>query len=149
MCALRIPTGQSVVPAADRSCCSVPAAVMATKPPITATAAQTEMGVGVLGSTSLRIGVQQDYVQTAHRQLARDVRGERGLADAAFLVEQSEDHGAALRAGKPVFRFCVWCRLVVIHRNGTLLLKVMYLLLGKLRGAKIQCWRGFSDDFVA
>jgi hypothetical protein len=39
----------------------------------------------------------------AHRQFAGDVRGERGLADAAFLVEQSDDHGAALRAGKPGF----------------------------------------------
>jgi hypothetical protein len=39
----------------------------------------------------------------AHRQFAGDVRGERGLADAAFLVEQSDDHGAALPAGKPGF----------------------------------------------
>jgi hypothetical protein len=46
----------------------------------------------------------------AHRQFAGDVRGERGLADAAFLVEQSEDHGAALRAGKP--GFAAACRAV-------------------------------------
>ncbi|HEJ4160445.1 TPA: hypothetical protein SL491_000478 [Pseudomonas aeruginosa] len=85
----------------------------------------------------------------AQRQFARDVRGERGLADTAFLVEQSEDHGAALLAEKPVFRFCVWCRCAVVHRNGALLLKVMYLLLGKLRDAKTQRWRGFSADFVA
>src|SRR5690606_39933641 len=85
----------------------------------------------------------------AQRQFARDVRGERGLADTAFLVEQSEDHGAALRVGKPVFCSCVWCRLAVVHRNGALLLKVMYLLLGKLRDEKIQYWRGFAADFFA
>src|SRR3546814_1912639 len=50
-----------------------------------------------------RVGVQQHDVLAAHRQLAGDVRGERGLAHAAFLVEQSNDHGAALRVGKPGF----------------------------------------------
>ncbi|GJA75674.1 hypothetical protein KAM354_09100 [Aeromonas caviae] len=85
----------------------------------------------------------------AHRQLARDVRGERGLADAAFLVEQSEDHDAALRVGKPVFRSCVWCRWVVVHRNGASLLKVRELKLGMLEGVKTQCWQWFAADFVA
>jgi hypothetical protein len=32
-------------------------------------------------------------VLAAHRQLAGDVGGERGLAHAAFLVEQRDDHG--------------------------------------------------------
>jgi hypothetical protein len=50
----------------------------------------------------------------AHRQLAGDVGGERGLAHAAFLVEQRDDHGLALRAGKPGCCCCVsaaWWRL--------------------------------------
>ncbi|WP_208532317.1 hypothetical protein, partial [Pseudomonas aeruginosa] len=72
-----------------------------------------------------------------------------GLADAAFLVEQSEDHGAALRVGKPVFRFWVWCRWVVVHRNSASLLKVREFKLGMLEGRKIQRWRRFAADFVA
>ena len=38
---------------------------------------------------TLRVSIQQDDVQAAHRQLAGDVGGERGLADAAFLVENA------------------------------------------------------------
>jgi hypothetical protein len=34
------------------------------------------------------------------------VGGERGLAHAAFLVEQRDDHGLALPAGKP--GCCCW-----------------------------------------
>lgn len=98
---------------------------------------------------NLRVGVQQDDVQTAQREFARDVGGERGLADAAFLIEQSEDHGVALPAGKPVFRSCFWCRLVVVHRNGASLLKVREFKLGMLEGGETQCWQGFAADFVA
>ena len=83
----------------------------------------------------------------AQRQFARDVRGERGLADTAFLVEQSEDHGAALPAGKPGFtcraKRCSPCRFSVVHRNGALLLKVMYFLLGKLEGPQTRAVIGF------
>ncbi|GID05552.1 hypothetical protein TMM008_27540 [Pseudomonas sp. 008] len=78
-------------------------------------------------------------MQAAHRQFAGDVRGERGLAYAAFLVEKREDHGAALRAGKPAWP----CRFVVVHRNGALLLKVMYFLLGKLEGTQTRAVVGF------
>lgn len=67
-------------------------------------------------------------MQAAHRQFAGDVRGERGLADAAFLVEKREDHGAA----PPSWKAGSACHFVVVHRNGALLLKVMYFLLGKL-----------------
>ncbi|HMN57290.1 MAG TPA: hypothetical protein PKE15_08600 [Ottowia sp.] len=76
----------------------------------------------------------------AHRQLAGDVRGERGLAYAAFLIEKRDDHGAALPAGKPAWP----CRWVVFHRNGALLLKVMYFLLGKLEGAQTRAVIGFT-----
>ncbi|MGC8384292.1 hypothetical protein ACP3P8_15705 [Pseudomonas aeruginosa] len=74
------------------------------------------------------------------------MRGERGLADAAFLVENREDHGAALRLEPACF--CISCRLVVVRRSGALL-KVMYLLLGKLNGPQSQQRRGFVADFVA
>jgi hypothetical protein len=57
---------------------------------------------------TLRVGIQQDDMLAAHRQFAGDVRGERGLADAAFLVEQRDDHGAALRAGKPAACCVSW-----------------------------------------
>src|SRR5690606_10589566 len=98
---------------------------------------------------TLRVGIQQDDVLAAQREFAREVRGERGLSDTAFLVEQRDDHGAALRVGKPGFGCCAWCRFAVVHRSGALLLKVMYFLLGMLEGAQSQQWRGFSADFCA
>ncbi|GLO20214.1 hypothetical protein PPUJ20188_36110 [Pseudomonas putida] len=64
----------------------------------------------------------------AQREFAGDVRGERGLTDAAFLIEQDNDHDAASHVGKPDFacraKRCSLCRFVVVHRNGALLLKV-------------------------
>jgi hypothetical protein len=71
----------------------------------------------------------------AHRQFAGDVRGERGLADAAFLVEQRDDHGAALRAGKPGFPAVRWpCRFSVVHRNGASTKSYVFLV-REVRGA--------------
>ncbi|HRL67509.1 MAG TPA: hypothetical protein PLA28_11085, partial [Ottowia sp.] len=73
---------------------------------------------------------------TAHRQLAGDMCGERGLAHAAFLVEQSDDHGLASLLGKPgvdlpakpanwwLVLSAVGGRVVVVHRSGVSLLKV-------------------------
>nr|WP_199904417.1 hypothetical protein [Novosphingobium sp. MBES04] len=85
----------------------------------------------------------------AHRQFAGDVRGERGLAHAAFLVEQSDDHGLALRVGKPGCCRCVCGRVVVVHRSGVSLLKVREIKLGKLEGEETQRWRGFAADLHA
>ena len=39
---------------------------------------------------TLRVGIQQDDMQAAHRQFAGDVRGERGLADAAFWLRNAK-----------------------------------------------------------
>lgn len=49
---------------------------------------------------NLRVGIQQDDVLAAQGQFPGDMRGERGLAYAAFLVEQGNDHGTVLRGGK-------------------------------------------------
>jgi hypothetical protein len=97
---------------------------------------------------ALRIGIEQNNLLAAHCQLASDVRGERGLADAAFLIEQGDDHDPALLAGKPGFlrraKRCTPCRSVLIHRNGALLLKVKEFKLGKLEGLETSAVIGFS-----
>jgi hypothetical protein len=66
------------------------------------------------------------------------------------LVEQGDDHGAALLCGKLLFEWFEkrgWsCVSAVIHRNGALLLKVMYLKLGKLREAEACAVIGFAAD---
>ena len=95
------------------------------------------------------VGIQQHNVLAAHRQFAGDMRGERGLPDAAFLVEQRDDHGAALRAGKPVFLPRASCRVAVVHRGAAPLLPVREFELGKLREAEIRASIGFAADFVA
>ncbi|MDT4865199.1 hypothetical protein FQZ97_999880 [compost metagenome] len=99
---------------------------------------------------ALRIGIQQDYRLPAHRQLAGDVGGERGLAHTAFLVEQRDDHGLDLPAGEPGCRcwfswlsFAGW---VVVHRNAALLLPVREFKLGKLREAETRASIGFAAD---
>ena len=83
----------------------------------------------------------------AHRQFAGDVRGERGLAHAAFLIEQGNDHGAALPAGKPAVSCLVkpssvlprflraFCLSAVVHRNGAPLLKVRVFEVREVKGA--------------
>ncbi|EXS68017.1 hypothetical protein BF95_01410 [Sphingobium sp. Ant17] len=95
----------------------------------------------------MRVGIEQHDMLAAQRQFAGDVGGERGLADAAFLVEQRDDHGVALHTGKPGFacgaKRCSPCRFSVVHRNGALLLKVMYFLLGKLEGPQTRAVIGF------
>ena len=85
----------------------------------------------------------------AHRQLSGDVGGECGLAHATFLVEQSDDHGAALQAGKLGVCCCVCGRVVVVHRSGAFLLKVRESKLGKLRETETGAVIGFAADFVA
>ena len=89
-------------------------------------------------------------VVKASRELAGDVGGERGLAHAAFLVEQSDDHGAALRVGKPGCCCCFSCPsfagLVVVHRGAALLLPVRVFKLGKLREAETRASIGFAGD---
>ncbi|MPM56815.1 hypothetical protein SDC9_103630 [bioreactor metagenome] len=98
---------------------------------------------------ALRVGIQEDDRLPAHRQLASDVGGERGLAYAAFLVQQSNDHGLALRVGKPGCCRCVAGRAVVVHRGAALLLKVREFKLGKLGEYETLASIGFAGDFVA
>mmetsp|Transcript_7178 Transcript_7178/g.12986 ORF Transcript_7178/g.12986 Transcript_7178/m.12986 type:complete len:230 (-) Transcript_7178:1869-2558(-) len=95
---------------------------------------------------ALWIGIQQDDRLPAHRQLAGDVGGERGLAHAAFLVQQRDDHGLALRVGKP--GCCSWISgsVVVVHRGAALLLSVRCFKLGKLREAETRASIGFAAD---
>lgn len=89
---------------------------------------------------ALWIGIEQDDMLSAQRQLASDVRGERGLANAAFLVEQRNDHSAALAVGRPARA----CRFVVVHRNGALLPRVRFLELGELEAAETRAAIGFA-----
>src|SRR3546814_3043234 len=49
--------------------------------------------LGPVERGALRIGVDDDDRLAALGQFAGQVRGERGLADAALLVEQGDDHG--------------------------------------------------------
>jgi hypothetical protein len=91
----------------------------------------------------LWVGIEQNDLLAAHCQLTGDVGGERCFADAAFLVQQSDDHGAALLAGKPVFLLCEPCRLAVFHRNGALYLLVKEFKLGKLERPETRALIGF------
>ncbi|KAG1386447.1 hypothetical protein G6F58_013836 [Rhizopus delemar] len=72
--------------------------------------------------------------------------GERGLAHAAFLVEQRDDHGLALHAGRAGFVCCVCGRAAVVHRDGVSLLQVREFKLGKLREVETRAVIGFADD---
>ena len=49
---------------------------------------------------ALGIGIEQDHRTALHRQFAGEVRGERRLADPAFLVEQGDDHDAPPSASR-------------------------------------------------
>jgi hypothetical protein len=64
------------------------------------------------------------------------------------LVQQSDDHGSALLAGKPGFlrraKRGAPCRLVFIHRNGALFLFVKEFKLGKLEGPETRAVIGFA-----
>ena len=84
---------------------------------------------------NLRIGIQQRPTARAS-PARRRCGGERGLAHAAFLVEQRDDHGLALRVGKPVVAARASRRVVVVHRGAALLLPVREFKLGKLRRPK-------------
>ena len=91
---------------------------------------------------ALRVGIEQDDRLPAHRELAGDVRGERGLAHAAFLVEQGDDHGEALPFGRSLLPCHVECaspfRSVVVQRNGALPPQVREVTLGTLEGTETR-----------
>src|SRR3546814_19502907 len=91
----------------------------------------------------------------AQGAFAWDVRGERGLADAAFLVEQGDDHGATLRLGRPAcfcraerggfWSFCwlVFRPAAVVHRNAVSLSIVREFKLVMLEGSQTRAVTGF------
>jgi len=56
------------------------------------------------------------------------------LKMSAFLVEQGDNHGAVLHAGKPARACCP----LFMHRRDVCLLPKLDILLGKLEGQKIQ-----------
>lgn len=52
-------------------------------------------------SRSLRVGIDEQNSFLSARECIGDVNGERGLANTAFLVEETYDHGHL-----PELRFC-------------------------------------------
>ncbi|MEW7979905.1 MAG: hypothetical protein AB2813_08940, partial [Candidatus Sedimenticola endophacoides] len=76
------------------------------------------------GSNGCRVG--ESILGTGMSQNLSRGSDTLGFAHSAFLIQQSDDHGAALLAGKPGFlchaKCCASCRLAVFHRNGALFL---------------------------